>query len=396
MTAAPRPRHAAPTSLSQRFDRSLSQRFDRSLSQRFDRLEQVDHRLGDAAIRWVATGVVGVTLLAVGAAAGASPRPHPQQASVAIRYSAEVAPQPIVLPVPAHHAVAHPAAKALPRAHRVAPKAVKHVAAAPKRWLPTGTGMWLHDYSRTEGGNGKAIVNRAVKSALTTLYVRTGSSHDGWTGTEPLRSILPATKGTSIKVVAWDFPTLVNPGADAVRLARAANAVCAGCPRVAAVAPDVETAAEGTRISDHAVAYYYAVLRKKLPRNIAILATVPWPSENRTGRYPYARTAKMSDALLPMAYWYNRSPQTVTATSMSFLARYRKPIMPVGQGYDARLDAPYLPADPHPGASVMTFLLTAHQHGARAVSLWSWQTTGTQQWAALTSAHTIFPAVRKR
>ena len=204
--------------------------------------------------------------------------------------------------------------------------------------------------------------------------------------------MLPATVGTSIRVSAWDFPTLVIPVDDARRLARAATFHCGGCPRVAAVAPDVETSAEGTHIGEAAVASYYTALRRLLPADVAILATVPWPSELRVGRYPYARTASLADALLPMAYWYNRSPALVTTTSMRYLKRFKKPIMPIGQGYDGRLDVPWLPADRHPGISVRAFLVTAKRGGAAAVSLWSWQTTGPQQWGALMRGRALFAA----
>ncbi|MBA2558914.1 MAG: hypothetical protein H0V07_03350, partial [Propionibacteriales bacterium] len=36
-----------------------------------------------------------------------------------------------------------------------------------------------------------------------------------------------------VKVIAWDFPTLKNPRADALRMARAAKYRCSGCPIVA-------------------------------------------------------------------------------------------------------------------------------------------------------------------
>src|SRR5438270_1249855 len=80
---------------------------------------------------------------------------------------------------------------------------------------------------------------------------------------------------------------------------------------------------------------------------------------------------------------------------MRVLKRYGKPVIPVGQGYDGRLDAPYLAADPHPGKSVAAFVTAARMSGARSISLWSWQTTGAQQWSALKAASKRYaPAVR--
>ncbi len=254
------------------------------------------------------------------------------------------------------------------------------------RWLPTGTGMWLHEWQRTESGHAPVVVRRAQAAGLTHLYVQTGSSRKGWIGDEVLGQLLPATAGTGLKVIAWDFPKLIDPVADARRMARAAHFRRPGAPRVAAVAPDVETGSEGTHLSARGIDVYYSTLRRLLPPGVAILPTVPWPSEMRINTYPYDRTAKYADAIIPMAYWYNRSPSRVTATSMKVLKRFGKPVMPVGQGYDGRLDAPYLAADPAPDKSVQAFLTVAKFHGARSVSLWSWQTTGAKQWQVLSKA----------
>jgi hypothetical protein len=354
------------------------------------RLQELDSRLGDRAVRSLGTLLAGVLLVGAGATAargGAPASTGPQVASV--RLTAQVAPQKVaVTPSPA------PVTKAVPKpaANKIVAKAVVHKAkpAPVKRWLPTGTGMWLHDYERSEGGSGKAVVARARAAGLSHLFVQTGSTRKGSIAGPTLRSILPATKGTGIRVIAWDFPKLHDPEADARRLAAAARFRCGGCPRVAAVAPDVETPAEGTKLTTSRVIRYYDELRRRLPRDVAVLATVPWPSEKRVGRYPYASTARRADAVLPMAYWYNRSPAIVTATSMTYLRQFRRPVMPVGQGYDGRLDAPYLAADPSPGKSVQSFLLTARRYGARSVSLWSWQTTGGQQWTALRKARPLY------
>jgi hypothetical protein len=275
-----------------------------------------------------------------------------------------------------------------------APAAPKPVLAVPppprERWLPSGTGMWLHEWRASERGHAHAVVARAKAAGLTHLYVQTGSSRKGWIGQEVLSQLMPAVKGTGIAVIAWDFPKLDNPESDARRLARAAFWNRKGAPMVSAVAPDVETGAEGTKATPERVRRYYAALRKELPKRTAILATVPWPSEKRIHSYPYGVTAPWADAFVPMAYWYNRSPSTVTQTSMTWLARYGKPVMPVGQGYDGRLDAPYLKADLAPDKSVAAFAFVARRHGARSLSLWSWQTTGPLQWGVLAEQRSFY------
>jgi hypothetical protein len=326
--------------------------------------------------RELSVATAATLLLGLGAAAQAAPLaaapPVLQAAEDGVR---AITPHP-----------AHPTSVAVRPAASVTPI---------RRWLPTGTGMWIHLWSSTEHGNGRAVVHRARLAGLTHLFVRTGSSHDGWVGGRVLSELMPATKGTALKVVAWDFPTLEHPEADARRLARAAWWHQPGAPMVAAVAPDIETASEGTHATRESINRYYRTLRASLPARVAILATVPWPSENRINRYPYVRTARYADALIPMAYWYTNSPSRVTRTSMRVLRQYGKPVIPVGQGYDGRLDAPYLAPDRHPGRSVDAFVTAARMSGARSVSLWSWQTTGTQQWSALKRASKRYaPAVR--
>jgi hypothetical protein len=282
-----------------------------------------------------------------------------------------------------------------PRRHRAVTVRAAAAVTPVQRWLPTGTGMWVHEWAKTEHGNGRLVVRRAKLAGLSHLFVQTGSSKKGWIGTPVLRQLMPATKNTNIKVVAWDFPKLDHPEADARRLARAAWWHEPGVPMVAAVAPDIETASEGTHANRQSIERYYRTLRASLPARVAILATVPWPSENRVNRYPYVRTARHADAILPMDYWYNRSPSRVTRTSMRILQQYGKPVIPVGQGYDGRLDAPYLQPDVHPGKSVDAFVTAARMSGAQSVSLWSWQTTGPQQWSALKRASKRYaPEVR--
>lgn len=358
----------------------------RAAADRLDLPARVSHVSREVSIAVAAVLLVGVAAAGAeeiepkpAAAVVASPAPSPSEVFNEPTTLKKLAARTPDLTVPAP---AKPVAKPEP-----APKAAPEPAVGKgDRWLPTGTGMWLHEWNRSEGGSAERVVARSQKAGLTHLFVQTGSSKKGWIGQEVLSELMPATKDTDIKVIAWDFPKLIDPEADARRLARAAWWSQKGAPMVAAVAPDVETGAEGTRLSTDRVKRYYAELRKRLPARTAILASVPWPSEKRTGWYPYTATAHYSDAFVPMAYWYNRSPSVVTKTSMQWLKRYGLPVMPVGQGYDGRLDAPYLKPDPAPDKSVARFVYVSREQGAQAISLWSWQTTGSLQWRELARA----------
>lgn len=284
----------------------------------------------------------------------------------------------------------HAAAVALARRHMPVRHPPAHARKQPATWLPTGTGMWIYQWNRSNGGRAGAVVKRAKAVGLTHVFVRTGSSHDGFTGAGVLRAFLPAARKANLQVVAWDFPELDHPLADARRLAAAAKFVLHTGARVSGVAPDIETPAEGTSSTPGAVRAYLIALRHLLPAHVPILATVPWPSSARVGHYPYAIVAGHSDALLPMAYWYNNSPSAVTAASVQYLRRFHRPVMPVGQGYDGRIDVPWLPHN-NLATQVPAFFATAHRMGARAVSLWSWQSAPNATWRALKSARKLFP-----
>lgn len=354
--------------------------------------------------RLIAAGIGIVLLLGVAATAGGvrlagRPSPLPVASPLSMdagrdldgpglrsRLIAEGSAVPrLTAPSPAPATRAHPATSAMARPHVTTAKRRPVV----RRWLPTGTGMWLHQWDRSNGGNPRAVVKRAQQNGITTLFVRGWSKRDGYEAPRALRALLPATKGTNIKVVVWEFVYLNNPVAEARRLAAEAKIGVNGAPRVAAVAPDIETAAEGTAINSRRVLLYMKTLRAALPRNVSILVTVPWPSEHRVGKFPYAAAARYANAILPMAYWYNRSPVAVTAASVRFLRRYHRPIMPVGQGYDGRLDAPWLPPA-NISKQVGAFLVTARQAKVPAVSLWSWQTAPTSVWRKLSQARSVY------
>ena len=281
------------------------------------------------------------------------------------------------------------------RPHAKAPVARVHERPARKTqritpYVPSGTGMWIYQWHHTNGGRAASIVARARHVGLSTLFLRTGSSWDGFSGRAPLEHLLSATRGTSVRVVAWDFPRLRHPVQDALRLARAARLGRShGGPHVAAVAPDIETPAEGTFNASWRVERYLQTLRRHLPKGVTIMSTVPWPSSYRRGDYPYWTVAHGSDVLVPMAYWYNNSPGLVTARSIGYLRRFHKPVQPVGQGYDGKLDVPSLPHN-NLARQVPAFFKAAHRQGVSAVSLWSWQSANPATWRALSHARGLF------
>jgi peptidoglycan hydrolase-like protein with peptidoglycan-binding domain len=85
-----------------------------------------------------------------------------------------------------------------------------------------------------------------------------------------------------------------------------------------------------------------------------------------------------------MVYWLNRDAAQDVAATMNALLPYGKPLMPVGQAYNA------LPEGGPPGvpkaSDIQRFMKTSEDMGATAVSFWSWQEADQQAWDGIRDA----------
>lgn len=201
--------------------------------------------------------------------------------------------------------------------------------------LPVGRGMWLWQPEMVEGGNVVAIVERAMSAGLTHLYVRTGSSWQGFHGAAFLDQLLGPAHAAGLRVYGWDFPNLADVGADVSRAVTAIGYVTPDGQRIDGFVPDIETASEGTHLSAESAAAYGSGLRSAVGAGYPLIVCVPRPSEGMiNGRFPYAEVVAPFDAIAPMVYWLNRQPDTDVAGALAYLAQFGKPVIPVGQAYD--------------------------------------------------------------
>ncbi|MCA1691175.1 MAG: hypothetical protein LC733_02850, partial [Actinobacteria bacterium] len=130
-----------------------------------------------------------------------------------------------------------------------------------ERQLPYGKGMWIWQVNQTESGDVGAIISRAKEVGLTHLYVRMGSSGEGFYAGPFLNKILPAAHAAGIRVYGWDFPRLIDWEADVRRATEAINYETPTKQRIDGFAPDIETQSEGTHITAESGAAYGAGLR---------------------------------------------------------------------------------------------------------------------------------------
>jgi hypothetical protein len=248
--------------------------------------------------------------------------------------------------------------------------------------LPYGKGMWIYEPEKTEGGNVDAIVAKARAAGLSHLYVRTGSSWDGFYAGEFLDKLLPAAHAANLMVYGWDFPRLVSVQDDVKRAEEAIRHKTPGRQSIDGFSADIETRSEGTAITAQAAGDYGRALREAVGANFPLIATVPRPSPAFS--YPYAEVVASFDAIAPMVYWLNRQPDTDVVGALRDLAQYSKPVFPVGQAYDGAPEGGR--AGVPPPEELWRFMRFAQANGAQGVSFWSWQASNAKAWAALTEA----------
>jgi hypothetical protein len=294
----------------------------------------------------VRTTIVAATVLAVSvpglalAVSKANDAADPPEGSAAPLYALPAHPAypqpcpPPPLPHHKHHGGPHkphkphgpkvPDAK-LPEAPALRPH---HPDLSPIR----GKGMWMTTWADSKV-DVPAVVAAAKAGGLRQLWVRTGGTKQGWYGRPLLDKLLPAAHDAGIAVVAWDFPSLSDPIADAVR-ADAALLNTFGGERLDAFSPDIETRAEGTYNSAERVALYLAHVRLAAG-NRPVVATVMRPTPSQLKDYPYQTEARYVDAFAPMDYWSCHEPGETAVDSIRALAAMR-PVHPVGQAYDMK------------------------------------------------------------
>lgn len=367
-----------------RLDRRLSTRLPPSLS------HHTQHRLGESLL--VAAILIG--LLAVAAAGNLHPSTHrfvvdrlANGAPVRNEALAEreqpskdtaetVSPQAAPVPPPAP-----PAPPAVPP-----PPAIP----AQRGPVPVGKGMWIYVPEHVEGGNPEAIVARATATGLTHLYVRTATLKGGFVGADLLDRLLPKAHAAGLRVYAWDFPYLNDVAGDVNRALAAIQHRTPDGHRVDGYTADIELRSMGVNVSPETATAFGTTLRRVVGPNYPLIATVPRPSP-ALARYPFAEVVASFDAIAPMVYWMHRDPAADVIGAIQALAVYGKPIIPVGQAYDAsREGGP--PGVPHRD-QLLNFMQAAEEHGAVGVSWWSWQHADQQAWDAVRDApHFTLPA----
>jgi hypothetical protein len=277
---------------------------------------------------------------------------------------------PPASPPPWHPAVLVPES-ALPSTPAPAPR-VANLAAI------TGKGMWIWEYPRTEGGNVAAIVRRARAAHLTQLWVRVGSSRDGFYGASFLSDLVPLAHRNGLAVIGWGFTHLWDPVGDARWSAAALDWQATTGERLDGWSADIEAASEGTALSGKRAATYLGLVRPHAGGR-PLIATVYQPTAYWLSVYPYRAMAPYVDAFAPMVYWGCREPGAAAAAAVAALSPLA-PVHLIGQAYDM---APYGRTGAPGPAEIAHFLDVGQRSGASGASFWVWQSMTGPEWSAL-------------
>jgi len=264
-----------------------------------------------------------------------------------------------------------------------APAAAAPTVPAQRGALPVGKGMWIWLADQAEGGNPEAIVARARSVGLTHLIVRTASLKHGFYAGPFLDRLLPLAHAANIRVYAWDFPWLHNVDGDVARAVQAITHTTPDGHRVDGYVADIELESMGVNVTPQTGKHFGVALRKAVGPNYPLIACVPRPNPALT-RYPMPDVVAAFDAIAPMVYWLHGDPVDHMASTLQALSAYGKPILPVGQAYDAGAEGgpPGVPSRD----ALIRFMQAGDALGAASVSWWSWQHADQEAWDAIKDA----------
>jgi hypothetical protein len=255
---------------------------------------------------------------------------------------------------------------------------VKHIRVAPvpkvggnapaRGTLPpvfAGSGMWIWEVPKAQGGDPVAIAAKAHAYGVATVFIKSADGA-GTFNNQFTPELVAALHAYGLRACAWQYVYGVDPLGEA---AQATAAIRAGAD---CFVIDAEKQYEGRYAQAQ---QYLAALRGQIGPAYPIGFT-SFPYVDYHGKLPYSvfLGPNGAQANLPQVYWKDIG-DTVDAASSHTLAHnriYGTAIAPLGQAYD----------DPSP-ADVSRFRAIWAGYGSGGVSWWSWQHATDATWAAI-------------
>jgi hypothetical protein len=227
-----------------------------------------------------------------------------------------------------------------------------------------GDGMWIWYVKRSSGGKPGAIVKRARRSGIETIYVKSGDATKVWG--QFSSSLVGRLHAGGRKVCAWQFVYGRSPEAEA-RVGAAAKSKGADCLVI-----DAEGQYEGKY---SAADRYMKTLRGLVGPDFPV-ALSSFPYVHFHPGFPYSVFLGPGGAQynLPQLYWKTIGTTLSNGYEITYRHNnlYKRPIQPVGQTY----------LNPKP-KQLKKFRRFARSYGSTGASWWSWQETSKKEWRAI-------------
>jgi putative peptidoglycan binding protein len=233
-------------------------------------------------------------------------------------------------------------------------------------------GMWIWYVSKSEGGSVPAMIARAKRNGIGTVYVKSGDGTTVWNQFN--KQLVERLHRGGIDVCAWQFVYGDHPAAEA-RVAITSVKRGADCFVI-----DAEADYEGKYASAD---LYMRTLRAAAGESYPIsLAGFPYVDYHPS--YPYSVFMGPGGAQYnqPQMYWktIGTSVRTVYQHTYLYNRIWGHPIYPIGQTYEA------------PGnAALLQFRRFAASYGGQPPSWWDWQETAGAEWGALGAKSALKP-----
>jgi hypothetical protein len=233
-------------------------------------------------------------------------------------------------------------------------------------------GMWVWYVSHSEGGSVSAILARAKRYDIGTVYVKAADGGGAWS--QYSKGLVQALHQGGLDVCAWQFVYGNNPVGEA-KVAAAAVKKGADCFVI-----DAEADYEGKYA---AADRYVRALRARIGETFPVsLAGFPYVDYHPS--FPYSVFFGPGGAQYnqPQMYWktIGTSVRTVYEHTYLYNRIWGHPIYPIGQTYEG------------PGnASLRLFRRFAASYGGLPPSWWDWQETSGKEWGALGATSALRP-----
>jgi hypothetical protein len=233
-------------------------------------------------------------------------------------------------------------------------------------------GMWVWYVSKSEGGSVAAIIARAKKNGIGTVYVKSGDGSTVWSQFN--KSLVTQLHAGGIDVCAWQFVYGDHPAAEA-RVGAISVERGADCLVI-----DAEGDYEGKYASaDRYIRSLRAAIGDTYPLSLA-----GFPYADYHPSFPYSVFFGPGGAQYsqPQMYWktIGTSVRTVFEHTYLYNRIWGHPIYPIGQTYEGVSNG-----------ELKMFRRFAASYGGLPPSWWDWQETAGAEWGALGAASAMRP-----